>query len=226
MYSPDKFPACSNRTGQLRSACCAYLPRTHSFYNSKSVPLDQHLPIFPPPSPRWPPSYALVLVSFIFFHIPYNGRTYQSFPVCLNYLTMIFSTFIQVVPSEIHLHNCLQESCYWMNKSLSQAIKIIKCKERKPKVKPSQRTCLKFLKRHHVVRVSPVLVPFLLFISTLTRNREGGDLQLRESSHCHSPHLNRLYTWMIFLNTNYYKIHMPHRQKFCNSHSYLYNLMK
>ena len=135
-----------------------------------------------------------------FFYIPYNGRTYQSFPVCLNSLTMIFSTFIQVVPSETNLYNCLQESCYWTNKSLSQAIKIIKCKEsRKPKVKPSQRTCLKFLEKASCSKSQSSSCPISsLFISTLTRNREGGDTQLRESSHCHSPHLNRLYTWMIF----------------------------
>ena len=158
-------------------------------------------PSSPPPSPSWPPSYTLVLVSFIFFfYIPYNGSTYQSFPVCLNSLTMIFSTFIQVVPSETHLHNSLQESCYWMNKSLSQAIKIIKCKQsRKPKVKPSQRTCLKFLEKASCSKSQSSSCPISsLFISTLTRNREGGDPQLRESSHCHSPHLNWLYTWMIF----------------------------
>ena len=122
---------------------------------------------------------------FHFFYIPNNGRTYQSFPVCLNSLTMIFSTFIQVVPSETNLHNCLQESCYWTNKSLSQAIKIIKCKEsRKPKVKPSQRTCLKFLEKASCSKSQSSSCPISsLFISTLTRNREGGDPQLRESSH-------------------------------------------
>ena len=33
-------------------------------------------------------------------------------------------------------------------------------------------------------------------------------------------------THAFSFNTNNYKIYMPHRQKFCNSHSYLYNLKK
>ena len=123
------------------------------------------------------------------------------------------------------VNDFLQESCYWINQSLSQATKKkkkwnIKKGERK-KGKLSQRTRLMFLHKALCSQsVTSCRTSLHNFYSTPGKGK--GLTHLWELGHCCSPHGYRLCTWTLSFHTNNYKIQKPYRQKFCNSHSHLY----